>query len=156
MSNERISPPLQILAGYVHPAVLSGIDCLAVGGYRVENTLALEILRVNQRPATPCVVDIDYEAKGNGVYELLQSATIFSVNTTDGVDGDWYLLTPLSSDSQHSGDTITVQGSVQGRFVVNMCNHISNFLQQREVAFRITFILSDLLPSPLIDSRPSV
>lgn len=155
-ANDRIAPPLQTLAGYVHPAILSGIDCLAVGGYRVSSTLALQILRIRQRPTQPCVLDIDYEAEGEGIYEIYPAATIFSTDTTDGVDGTWYMLTALSSDPQHSGNIITVQGKVQGRFVVNMCNHVTDFLTQPRTAFRLTFILSDLLPDPTIDGRPSL
>jgi len=113
-------------------------DCFVLGDYRQDATFKVVCGPICQRPENPCIVDIDFIIEGDGIYELVPDLCLFSLDTTNGIDGTWHILQPVETDPQHCGQFIEVHGSQTFRFVADMCDHISSFFSEPRVCFRIT------------------
>ncbi len=136
--------------------VLEEVDCIAHGTYFEVNPAKLTVLSVCQRPTNPCIVEIEYKVEGNGVYDLDEDLTLFSLDTVNGTDGTWHKLVPLRSDERHTTDfpapdvpggmpydRITVEGEVTHRFVADMCDHVSTFMTDPKIHFLLVFRKAD-------------
>lgn len=119
-------------------ADFNGIPCIAVGGRSDQTGTLAKILRTRQRPGNPCIIEVDFKVVGDGVYGLNQSLCCFSINSTNGVNGTWNILTPLESDSRFCGMEFNVAGEFLGTFVADACDHLSSFFSEKKVAIRLT------------------
>lgn len=109
----------------------------------------VNILSVCQRPSNPCIIDIvvdlhtcdingDPIAFSTSQAEIIYDLCSFSLDSTNGIDGTWYQLNPLTSDSQHSGDNpISLPGTYN--FVADMCDHFSSFFSTNSLMFKLIF-----------------
>lgn len=114
--------------------------CVAVGTIKEEHTIEVCCLGACQRPENPCIVDIDYCLEGDGCYEMVPELTMYSLDTTDGIDGTWHLLQAVTTDPMHSGRTFQLNGQrMTLRFVADMCDHVSSFFSDPRICYRITF-----------------
>lgn len=114
-------------------------ECFASGTFRKDIEFKVECGQICQRPDNPCIVDIDFKIVGDGIYELVPEYTLFSLDTTNGIDGSWNLLQPILTDPQHCGLFVEVHGEKTCRFVADMCDHVSSFFSEPRICFRITF-----------------
>ena len=126
-------------------------ECVVPSGN--EFSWKVKIISTCQRPSNPCIVDIvvdiyTCDEEGNpissSIYqaEIINELSSFSINSTNGIDGDWYQLNPLSSDSQHSGpNAISIPGTYN--FVADMCDHFSTFFSTDKVAFKLVFRIGE-------------
>lgn len=115
------------------------VECLAVGGKSEQSEFCLECKSICQRAENPCIVDIDFEVCGPGTFEFVPELTAFSLDTTDGINGTWHILQAIETDSQHTGNEFEAAGArFQGRYVADMCDHVSGFFSEPRVCFRLT------------------
>lgn len=150
----RVVVPVRTAAGYINPALMDAFNCVAVGGYRASPTLEIKIIGICQRIEDPGIVEIDYEAEGDGVFDLDLDRTAFSLDSTNGKNGVWRKLVPLETDPRHTGNQITVGGRLAGRFVANMTAHLNDWLTQERIVFRLSFEFTESVATPLIDLKP--
>ena len=93
-----------------------------------------------QRPENPCIVDVTVQIEGSGSFVLVPELCMFSVDTTDCFDGNWFKLNPILNDAKFSGlGTFNVNGGKSFNFPVDMCDHISTFFSETAIWFRLTF-----------------
>lgn len=74
------------------------------------------ITNICQRQDVPCKIDISFHlGSAQGIYSYDQSQSGFSINSTNGVDGDWHELIPDITDMGHnpSFNNSTLAGSTQ-------------------------------------------
>lgn len=119
-----------------------------------ETSWKIQIISVCQRPSNPCTVDIvaDIHAcdqDGNPIIGsddyavLMEELCSFSIDSTNGLDGTWYQLIPLITDSQHTGPGhITLPGTYN--FVADMCDHFSAFFSTDNIMFKLAFRRGEL------------
>jgi hypothetical protein len=141
------SPPQTDAMG-LDPSILEILPCLAYGSYIEEVVFDAHCLSMCQRPENPCIVDIDFLLEGDDVYEIVPEYTLFSLDTTDGFNGSWHVLQPVESDAQHFGQFLEVHGQVTGRYVADMCDHVSTFFSEPRVCFRLTFRVKQSVNAP--------
>lgn len=133
--------PSRIVSTALDDTILSNIDCVANGSITKTAIIGCNILSVCQRASDPCVVEINFEISGDdSTYDIYQTYTLFSLDTTDGIDGTWHELEASSLDPAYTGDVYEVRGKVNGTFVADMCNHVSTFMSDTSVTFRITLV----------------
>jgi len=139
-----IPSPIQPGPGMISPSGnildedVNLLECFVSGTFRQDATFSIVCGPICQRPENPCLVDIDFTIEGDGIYELVPEYTLFSLDTTNGIDGTWHVLQPVETDAQHCGQFIEVHGSQTFRYVADMCDHISSFFSEPRVCFRIT------------------
>jgi hypothetical protein len=136
------------------------------------------IVKICQRVDNPCKIDIDFHlGTANGLYYYQPNSSGFSINTTDGKNGDWYQLVPDINDPFHNPSTnnLSLAGSTTvdaswaystfdprnpdhimsgtncnranwanlgipiHRFTFDMCEHLSTWLEEPKVSFRLSF-----------------
>lgn len=122
------------------------MECVAVGGKAKSSDWSIECLGLCQRPENPCIVDIDYKITGDGIFEFVPELTAFSLDTTDGIDGTWHILQAIETDPLFSGLAVESRGSFQGRYVADLCDHISSFFSELKICVRLTVRLREALP----------
>lgn len=124
---------------------MEDVACLAVGTYLRTQVASLSIQSICQRASNPCLVEVDYTLVGTGTYDLDLATSAFSLDSTNGINGTWHRLTPLTSDAKHTPTPLVLTGSPQqGRFVANLCDHVSTFLEDPKIVVRLTFTRTDV------------
>jgi hypothetical protein len=115
------------------------VSCLAIGGKTETSEFCLECKSICQRADNPCIVEIDFEVCGPGTFEFVPELTAFSVDTTDGINGSWYVLQAIETDPKHTGNEFEATTSrFIGKYVADMCDHVSGFFSAPRICFRLT------------------
>jgi hypothetical protein len=114
-------------------------DCIAFASYQEAEDYCVECKSICQREENPCLVDIDYEVCGPGVFEFVPEHTAFSLDSTNGINGTWHILQAVETDPLHTGNEFTItQVRGSGRFVADLCDHVSSFFSEPNICFRLT------------------
>jgi hypothetical protein len=114
-------------------------DCIAFGTFQETEDYCIECRSICQREENPCIVDIDYEVCGPGIFEFVPEHTAFSLDSTNGINGTWHILQAVETDPLHTGNEFQISGvRGAGRFVADLCDHISSFFSEPNICFRLT------------------
>ena len=130
------------------PEILKILPCMAFGTYIEDVQFDARCLSICQRPDNPCIVDIDFLIEGDDTYEIVPEYTLFSLDTTDGINGSWHVLKPIESDPLHFGQFLEVHGQVVARYVADLCDHVSTFFSEPRICFRLTFRVKEPVNAP--------
>lgn len=109
-----------------------------MGGRAVSTDGKLTILSIRQRPDNPCIVEVDFKISGDGVFGFSPDLCCFSLNTTNGINGEWHLLKPITTDAKFIGTEFEVHGIRIGTFVFDGCDHVSSFFSEKKLTIRLT------------------
>ena len=133
--------PLTSGTGY-DPDLLTGSDCMCVVE-KLADAITGEVVcqAICQRAATPSYVDLTVLLKGTGTFDWANDNSGFSVDkgTT------WYELLPKTTgEDSMASDTsgLEVDGQLPFNMVLDMDEHIDDFLNQTGIDYLLTFTVS--------------
>lgn len=133
--------PLTSSTGY-DPDLLTGLDCLCVVE-KLADALTGEVVcqAICQRAGTPSYVDLTVLLKGEGTFDWDNANSGFSVD--EGTS--WYELLPKTTgEDAMASDTsgLEVDGQLPFNMVLDMDEHIDDFLEQTGIDYLLTFTVS--------------
>jgi hypothetical protein len=121
------------------PDLMKASDCICYVT-KSPNTVANEVIcqSVCQRVGSPQVVDIELLLKGSGTF------TWDDTNSGFSVDGgtNYYALEPDTTDPRNDTGVLVVDQEYQYTMVLDMTDHIDDFLEQEQVDYLVSFSVS--------------
>lgn len=122
------------------------LECVAYGDRLEVSELCIECIDLCQRAENPCIVEVRYKICAPGKYAFVPDLTLYSLDTTNGLNGTWHVLQAIETDPKHSGNVVISHGDFVGTFVFDACDHVSSFFSDQKICVRLTV---ELLPDDL-------